>query len=111
MLTFSDLHVISQLKFELCLPPKPLHEYACTNSLKFPSFAVKRDTVLEKIPGVLLTCCKKQIFSPSCLWLGCVFLFDTHQEVNLDFQATVIIIKFTILNLFMTILKYNLFPW
>ena len=27
------------------------------------------------------------------------------------FQATVIIIKFTILNLFMTILKYNLFPW
>lgn len=55
MLTFSDPHVISQLKFEVCLPPKPLHEYACTNSLKLPSFAVPRDTVLEKIPGVLLT--------------------------------------------------------
>ena len=54
MLTFSDPH-FSQLKFELCLPPKLLHEYACTNSLNCPSFAVQRDTVLEKIPSVLLT--------------------------------------------------------
>ena len=69
MLTFSDPHVISQLKFEVCLPPKPLHEYACTNSLKLPSFAVQRDTVLEKsLVFSLLRASNKS----NAIWLGCI---------------------------------------
>ena len=32
MLTFSDTHDFYQQKFKLCLPVKPLHEYACTFS-------------------------------------------------------------------------------
>ena len=38
MLAFSDPHDFNQLKLGLCLPPKPLHEYACTLRLKLPQF-------------------------------------------------------------------------
>ena len=55
-LTFSDPCNFNQLKLGLCLPPKPLHEYACTLSQFYWG-----DTVLGEIPGVLLTyCCSVQ---------------------------------------------------
>lgn len=38
ILTFSDPHDFSPLKLGLCGPPKPLHEYAYTLSLKIPQF-------------------------------------------------------------------------
>ena len=39
MLTFSDTYNFYQQKFKLCLPLKPLHEYACTFSFSSVQFS------------------------------------------------------------------------
>ena len=49
MLTFSDSQDFSHLRLGLCLLPKPLHEYACTRSLKLPQFW-GGDNYFEKVP-------------------------------------------------------------
>ena len=49
-LTFSDPPDFSQLKLGLCLPPKCLHEYACTFSLKLPQSCCWRRHCFGKDP-------------------------------------------------------------
>ena len=110
MLTFPDLQDFSQLKLGL-------HHHLPQLRGEFFSAQAPSQTYMYPYLQLLLFCCSwrccfGKVINPSLdLWLGCAFWFNTDQEVNLDFQATVIIIKFTILNHFMTILKYNLFPW
>ena len=48
MLTFSEGHDLNQLKLRHCQSFKPLHEYACTLSLKPPLFCCSGDIAFGK---------------------------------------------------------------
>ena len=72
MLTFLDPRDFNQLTLGLCGPPKPLHEHACTLSLKLPQGCYWGDTVLgtisQGLPYWLLIIIINSSFSCSLAW-------------------------------------------
>ena len=66
--------------------PKPLYEYTCAFSLKFPQFCYSERHWFGKDPVFSLIAANNKSFLLCNFCFGCVFWLNSHQEENTVFR-------------------------